>query len=135
MKKSLTMWITTIYGKFLKRWEYQITLTVSWETCVWVKKQQLELDIEQLTGSKLGKKYKAVDRLPCLFNFYAEYIMRNERVDESQARIKTARQNMNNFRYADESTPKAGNEDELKSLLMRVKKESEKVGLKQHSKN
>ena len=102
---------------------------------MWVKKKQLELDIEQLTGSKLGKKYKAVDRLPCLFKFYAEYIMRNERVDKLQARIKTARQNMNNFRYADESTPKAGNEDELKSLLMRVKKESEKVGLKQHSKN
>ena len=103
---------------------------------MWVKKQQLELDIEQLSGSKLGEEYnKAVDQLPCLFNFYAEFIMRNERVDESQARIKTARRNMNNFRYADESTSKAGNEDELKSLLMRVKKESEKVALKQHSNN
>ena len=103
---------------------------------MWVKKQQLELGIEQLSGSRLGKEYnKAVDWLPCLFNFYAEFIMINERVYESQAKIKTARQNKNNFRYADESTPKAGNADELKSLLMRVKKESEKVGLKQHSKN
>ena len=54
------MWITKT-GKFLKRWEYQTTLPVSWETCVQVKKQQLEPDMEQLTGSKLGKEYdKAV---------------------------------------------------------------------------
>ena len=58
----LTVWITTNCGKFLKRWEYQTTLSVSWETCMWVKKQQLESDMEQLTGSKLGKEYvKAVD--------------------------------------------------------------------------
>ena len=59
--KHLTMWITTNCGKFLKRWEYQTILPVSWETCMWVKKQQLELDMEQLTGSKFGKQYvKAV---------------------------------------------------------------------------
>ena len=102
---------------------------------MWVKKKQLELDIEQLTGSKLGKKYKAVDRLPCLFKFYAEYIMRNERVDKSQARIKTARQNMNNFRYAGDTTLMVESEEELKSLFTRVKEGSEKTGLKQHSKN
>ena len=59
--KPLTVWITTNCGKFFKRWEYQTTLPASWETCVQVKKQQLELDMEQRTGSKLGKEYiKAV---------------------------------------------------------------------------
>ena len=55
--KPLTAWIITICGKFLKRWEYQTTLPISWEICMWVKKQQLEPDMEQRTGSKLGKKY------------------------------------------------------------------------------
>ena len=67
---------------------------------------------------------------PCLFNLYAEYIMRNARVDEAQARIKTARRNINNFRHADDTTLMAKSEEELKSLLMKVKEESEKVGLK-----
>ena len=59
--KPLTVWITTNCGKFLKRWEYQTTLPASWETCMQVKKQQLELDMEQWTDSKLGKDYvKAV---------------------------------------------------------------------------
>ena len=59
--KPLTVWITTNYGKFLKRWEYQTTWAASWEICMQVKKQQLELDMEQQTGSKLGKEYvKAV---------------------------------------------------------------------------
>ena len=57
MLKPLTVWITTNCGKFLKRWEYQSTLPVSWETCRQVKKQQLEPDMEQWTGSKLGKEY------------------------------------------------------------------------------
>ena len=57
MLRLLIVWITENCGKFLKRWEYQTILPVSWETCIWVKKQQLELDIEQLTGSKLGKEY------------------------------------------------------------------------------
>ena len=55
--KSLTVWITTNCGKFFKRWEHQIILHASWETCMQVKKQQLELDVEQLIGSKLGKEY------------------------------------------------------------------------------
>ena len=54
--KPLTVWITTNYGKFLKRWEYKTTLPASWEICMQVKKQQLELDMEQWTGSKLGKE-------------------------------------------------------------------------------
>ena len=61
MPKHLTVWITTNCGKFLKRWEYQATLPASWEICMQVRKQQLELDIEQQTGSKSGNKYvKAV---------------------------------------------------------------------------
>ena len=61
MQKPLTLWITTNCGKFLKRWEYQTTLSASWETCMQVKKQQLEPGMEQQTDSKLGKEYvKAV---------------------------------------------------------------------------
>ena len=67
---------------------------------------------------------------PCLFNFYAEYIMRNAGLDEAQARIKTAGKNVNNLRYADDTTLMAESEEELKRLLMKVKEESEKVGLK-----
>ena len=67
---------------------------------------------------------------PRLFNFYAEYIMRNAGLEEAQAGIKIARRNINNLRYADDSTVMAKSEEELKSLLMKVKEESEKVGLK-----
>ena len=66
---------------------------------------------------------------PCLFNLYAEYIMRNTGLEEAQARIKIARRNISNFRYADDTTLMAENKEELKSLLMKVKEESEKVGL------
>ena len=66
---------------------------------------------------------------PCLFNLYAEYIIRNARLDEAQAGIKIAGRNINNLRYADDTTLKAESK-ELKSLLMKVKEESEKVGLK-----
>ena len=67
---------------------------------------------------------------PCLFNFYAEYIMRNAGLEEEQAGIKIARRNINNLRYADDTTLMAESEEELKSLLFKVKEESEKVGLK-----
>ena len=67
---------------------------------------------------------------PCLFNLYAEYIMRNAGVDKGQAGIKIARRNINNLRYADDTTLMAESDEELKSLLMKVKEESEKVGLK-----
>ena len=66
----------------------------------------------------------------CLFHVYAEYIMRNAGLKEAQAGIKVAERNINNLRYADDTTPIAENEDELKSLLMKLKEESEKVGLK-----
>ena len=92
-----------------------------------VKKQQLELDMEQQTGSKLGKEYvKAVYCHPA----YAEYIMRNAGLEEAQAGIKIAWRNINNLRYADDTTLMAESEEELKSLLMKVKEESEKFGLK-----
>ena len=67
---------------------------------------------------------------PCLFNFYAEYILRNAGLEEAQAGIKIAGRNLNNHRYADDTTLMAESEEELKSLLMKVKRESEKVGLK-----
>ena len=91
-----------------------------------VKKQQLELDMEQLTGSKYEKEYiKDV-----LFNLYAEYIMRNTGLEEAQAEFKIAGRNINNLWCADDTTLMAESEEELNSLLMKVKEESEKVGLK-----
>ena len=67
---------------------------------------------------------------PCLFNLYAEYIIRNAGLEEAQAGIKIAERNINNLRYADNTTLMAESEEELKSLLMKVKEESRKVGLK-----
>ena len=72
----------------------------------------------------------ARDGAPCLFNFYAEYIMRNAGLEEAQAGIKIVGRNINNLRYADDTTLMAESEEELKSLFMKVKVESEKVGLK-----
>ena len=80
---------------------------------------------------QIGKGiHKACILSPCLFNFYAEYIMRNAGLDGAQAGIKIARSNINNLRYADDTTLMAESEEELKSLLMKVKEENEKVGLK-----
>ena len=95
-----------------------------------VRKQQLELDMEQKNGSKSGKVCQGCILLPCLFNLYAQYIMQNARLYEAQAGIKIARRNINNLRYADDTTLIAESEEELKSLLMKVKEESEKVGLR-----
>ena len=90
--------------------------------------------MEQQTGSKSGKEYirkgdKAV-LSPCLFNLYAEYIIRNAGLEEAQAGIKIAGRNINNLSYENCTTLMAESEEELKSLLMKVKEESEKVGLK-----
>ena len=76
-----------------------------------VKKQQLELDMEQQTSSKLGKEYIRLYMSPCLFNLYAEYIMRNAELEEAQAGIKIARRNINNLRYADDTTLMAESEE------------------------
>ena len=95
-----------------------------------VKKQQLELDMEQWTGSKIGKGVRQACILsPCLFNLYAEYIMRNTGLEEAQAGIKIAGRNINNLRYVDDTTFMSNSEEELKSLLMKVKEESEKTDL------
>ena len=72
---------------------------------------------------------------PCLFNFYAEYIMRNAELEETQAGVKIAGRNINNLRYADDTTLMAESEEELKNLLMKVKEETEKVGLKLNIQN
>ena len=94
-----------------------------------VKKQQLELDMEQWTGSKSEKEY-IKSTSPCLFNFYAEYIMRKAGLEETQAGINIARRNINNLRYADDTILMEESEEELKSLWVKVKEESEKTGLK-----
>ena len=87
--------------------------------------------MSQWTGSKLAKEYiKAVYLSPCLFNFCAEYIVRNAVLDEAEAGIRIAGGNINNLTYADDTTLTTESEEELNSLLMKVKEESEKVGLK-----
>ena len=128
--KPLTVWIPTNCGKFLKRWEHQTTLPVSWEICMQVKKQQLQLD-GKMDWFQTGKGVSQACILsPYLFNSYAENIMRNARLDEAQAGIKITERNINNLRHADDITLMAENKEELKSLLMKVKEESEKAGLK-----
>ena len=87
MRKPLTVWITTNCGKFLKRWEYQTTLPASWEICMQVKKQ-----VRTGTGTTDWFQFrKGVHQVcvssPCLFNLYAEYIMRNARLDEVESRV------------------------------------------------
>ena len=88
--------------------------------------------MEKQTGSKLGKEYINAIYFHCLFNFYAEYILWNARLDQAQAGIKKAGGNIINLRYADDITLMAEREEELKSLFMKMKEESEKTGLKQH---
>ena len=101
-----------------------------------VRKQQLQLDMEQLDMEQtdwfqIGKGVRQGCILsPCLFNLYAEYIMRNTGLDEAQARIKIAGRNINNLKYADDTTLMAESEEKLKNFLMKVKEESQKAGLK-----
>ena len=98
-----------------------------------VRKQQLEMNMEQTDWFQIGKEVcQACILSPCSFNLYAEYIMRNAGLEEAQAGIKTAWRNINNLRYADHTTLMAESEEELKNLLMKVKEESEKSGLKFH---
>ena len=95
-----------------------------------VKKQQLEPEMEKMDWFQIGKGVcQGCILPPCLFNLYAEYIMRNARLDEAQVGINIAGRNINNLRYADDTTLMAESEEELKSLLTKVKEDSEKVGL------
>ena len=105
LSKPLTGWIITNCGKFFKRWEYQATLPASWEICMQVKKQQLELGMKTTDWFKIGKGvHQGCLLSPCLFNLHAEYIMKNAGLDEAQAEIKIARRNINNLRHTDDTT-------------------------------
>ena len=112
--------------KILQEMGIPDTVTASWETCMQVKKQQLEPDWFQI-----GKGVcQGCILSPCLFSFYEEYIMWNAKLDETHAGIKIAGRNINTLRYADDTIFMAESKGELKSLLMKVKEESEKIGLK-----
>ena len=95
-----------------------------------IRKQQLEMDMEQQfqigVWFQIGVRQGCI-LSPCLFKLYAEFIMRNAGLEETQAGIKIAGRNLNNLRYEDDTTLMAESEEELKSLLMKVKEESEKV--------
>ena len=126
--KPLTVWITTNCGKFFKRWEYF--------TC-FLRNLYVGQEATVRTGHgimdwfQIGKGvHQGCILSPCLFNLYAEYIVRNTGLEEAQAGIKISGRNINNLRHAGDTTLMAEREEELKSLLMKVKEESEKVGLK-----
>ena len=129
MLKPLTLWIATNW-KIFKEMEIPDHLTCLFRNLY----AGQEATVRTGRGTdwfQIGKGVRQGCVLsPCLFNLYAEYIMRNAGLHEAQAGIKIARRNINNLRYADDTTLMAESEDELKSLLMKVKEESEKVGLK-----
>ena len=126
--KPLTMWITINCGKFWKRWDYQTTLPASWEIWMQIKKQQLELDTGTIDWFQIGKEvHQGCILSPCLFNLYAEYIMWNSSLDEAQAGIKIAGRNINYLKYVDDTTLVSESEEELKSLLMKVKEDMKRL--------
>ena len=130
MLKCLTMWITTNW-KILKEMGIPDHLTCLLRNLYAGQEATVRTGHGTTDWFQIGKGVRQGCILsPCLFNLYAEYIMRNAGLDEAQAGIKIARRNINNLRYADDTTLMAENEEELKSLLMKVKVESEKVGLK-----
>ena len=125
--KALPIWITTNCGKFLKRWEYQTTLPAFWEVYAG-QKATARTGHGTMDWFQIGKGVgQGCILSPCLFNLYAEYIMRNAGLDEAQAGIKIARRNINNLRYAEYITLMEESGEELKSLLKKVKQESEKL--------
>ena len=124
--KPLTVWITTDCGKFLKRREYQTTWPAPWEICMQIKKHQLELDMEQQTGSKLEKEYiKAVYCHPAYLTYMQNTSHKMLDWMKHKLESRLLEENINNLTYADDTSLMAENE-ELKSLLMkwmrRVKK-------------
>ena len=128
MPKPLTVWIT-INWKILKEMGIPDHLTCLLRN-LYAGQQATVRTGHGTDWFQIGKGVRQGCILsPCLFNFYAEYIMRNTGLEETQAGIKIARRNINNLRYADDTTLLAESEEKLKSLLMKVKEESEKVGL------
>ena len=124
------MWITTNCGKILKDMGIPDHFTCLLRNLY----ASQEATVRTGHGTDFLQIRKEVHQgcilSPCLFNLYAEYIMRNAGLDEAQVGVKTARRNINNLRYADDTTLMAESEEELKRLLMKVKEECEKVGLK-----
>ena len=105
MQKPLTVWITTNCGKFFKRWEYQTTLPASWEICMQVKKQQLELDMEKQIGSKSGKVYvKAVYCHPAYLTYMQSTSWETLGWMKHKLESRLPGENINNFRYSDDTT-------------------------------
>ena len=130
MPKPLTVWITTNW-KILKEMGIPDHLTCLLRNLYSGQEATVRIGHGTKDWFQTGKGvHQGCILSPCLFNFYAEYIMRNVGLDEAQAGIKIARRNINNLRYADDTTLIAESKEELKSLLMKVKEESEKVGLK-----
>ena len=130
MLKPLTVWITTNCGKLLKRWEYQ-TILLSPKNLYAGQQAAVRTLYGTTDWFRIEKGiWQGCLLSPCLFNLYAEYIMRNEGLDDLQAGIMIGRRNINNLRYADDTTLIAESKEEPRSLLMRVKEESERAGLK-----
>ena len=105
--------------------------TMTWPSCMQVKKQTVRTGHGKTDWLQTGKEvHQGCILSPCLFNLYADYVMWNAGLDEAKAGIKIARRNINNLRYADDTTLIAESEEKLKSLLMKVKEDDEKIGLK-----
>ena len=131
MPKLLTVWFTTNCGKILQGMEIPDHLTCLLRNLYAGQEATVRTGHGTTDWFQRGKGVcQGCILSPCLFNLYAEYIMRNAGLDEAQAGIKIAGRNINNLTYADDTTLMAESEEELKSLLMKVKEESEKVGLK-----
>ena len=112
MLKPWTVCITTNCRKFFKRWEYQTTLPASWEICIQVKKQQLEPDMEQQTGSKLGKEYiKTIYFHPAYLTYMQSTSCEMPGWMKAQAGIEIAGRNINNLKYADDIALRVESED------------------------
>ena len=130
MPKPLTVWIT-INWKILQEMEIPDHLTCLLRNLYAGQEATVRTRHGTTDWFQIGKGVRQSCTLsPCLFNSYAEHVMRNTVLEETQAGIKIARRNINNLRYADNTTLMAESKEELKSLLMKVKEESEKVGLK-----
>ena len=130
MPNPLTVWITTNW-KILQELGLPDNLTCLLRNLYAGQDATVRTGHETTDWFQIGKGvHQGCTLSPCLFNLYAEYIIRNARLDEAQDGIKVSRRNINNLRYADDTTLMAECEQELKSRLKKVKEESEKVGLK-----